>query len=104
MLTLQDVLETVAYCACTVVAGTGILFAGGVFDSVETGSAVTESAYFGIAGNFTDSAVAEPGRVGDLRDCDWDTETGAYYELGPCADHERRIAQTPRTYPYPQHR
>jgi hypothetical protein len=92
MIRLRDVLETVAYCAATVVIGTGALFAAGTFSAEHVGTPVVSSAYLQIPGNFNDAAVVEPGRVTDLRACDIAPETGTYYETGPCADHELWIA------------
>lgn len=95
MFTYRDTLETAIYCASTVVIGTGILFSVGTFD--------TQIAGFPTAtGNFVETAQGETGRVTDLRDCDTDAETGTFYEIGDCADHETIVANTYGTMPYPQ--
>lgn len=106
MFTFRDTLETLGYCAATVIVGTGVLFGGSILDAVNSetvsGTPVVSSSYLGVDGNFTDTAIVEAGRVTDLRDCDVDVETGEYYEIGVCADHESWIASVPRVYPYPQ--
>jgi hypothetical protein len=93
MFNFRDVAEVAVYCAATVVIGTGSLALSGAFDHSVTGTAVS-GPYFDQAANFRDSAVSEPGRVTDLRDCDIDPETGVFYEVGACSDHEIHVAQT----------
>jgi hypothetical protein len=90
MFNFRDIAEVAVYCAATVVIGTGSLALSGAFDQSVTGTAVG-TAYLDTAANFRDSAVSEPGRVTDLRDCDVDAETGTFYEVGACSDHETHI-------------
>lgn len=103
MFNFRTATEVAAYCAATVVIGTGVCAAIGVYD-VQLQGVPTAGDYQGIPANFADSAVSEPGRVTDLRACDIAPETGTFYEVGPCSDHESNVAATYGTYPYPQGR
>jgi hypothetical protein len=108
MFTFRDTLETLGYCAATVCVGSAVLFGGSILDAASSemvsGTPVVSSSYLGVDGNFNETAIVEAGRVTDLRDCDYDTTTESYYEIGVCLDHETRITNTPRVYPYPQGR
>lgn len=90
MFNFRTVTEVAAYCAATVVVGTSVCAAIGAYDVQLQGVPVAEN-YQGVPANFTDVAVSERGRVTDLRACDVAPETGTFYEVGPCSDHENRI-------------
>lgn len=83
MFNFRTATEVAAYCAATVVFGTGALFAAGTFDSEVTGIATVV--------NFHADARGESGRITDLRGCDVAPETGTFYEVGVCADHEAMV-------------
>lgn len=75
MFNFRTATEVAAYCAATVVVGTSVCAAIGVYD-VQIQGVPTASDYQGMPANFTDAAVSEPGRVTDLRTCDVAPETG----------------------------